>query len=148
MFLLPIVERSPSFASRSCTPCFSTSPKLSSSNRTWPWSSCSMFSSWSSSRGSTASATPSAITATPSRRPPARRFKCVPTRMSTMRDSGTGRLGNSSGISVTVAPTALPIPSARWPALRPMATMTYQRDVVLASTIKLLTSSTPTWRAV
>ena len=55
---------------------------------------------------------------------------------------------NSSGMSVSVAPAALPMPSARWPALRPIATTKYQREVVLASTIRFLTISTPTWRAV
>ena len=45
---------------------------------------------------------------------------------------------NSSGMSVSVAPAALPMPSARWPALRPMAMTKYQRDVVLASTIRFL----------
>ena len=55
---------------------------------------------------------------------------------------------NSSGIRVSVAPAALPMPSARWPALRPIAMTKYQREVVLASTIRFLTISTPMWRAV
>ncbi len=55
---------------------------------------------------------------------------------------------NSSGISVSVAPAALPMPSARWPALRPIATTKYHRDVVLASTIRFCTICTPTCRAV
>ena len=55
---------------------------------------------------------------------------------------------NSSGIIVSVAPAALPMPSARWPALRPIAITKYHRDVVLASTIRFLTMSTPMWRAV
>ncbi len=50
---------------------------------------------------------------------------------------------NSSPISVIVAPAALPIPSARCPALRPIAMTKYQRDVVFASTIRFLTMSTP-----
>ena len=49
---------------------------------------------------------------------------------------------------VLVAPTALPMDSARCPALRPWATTKYQRWVVFASTIRFLTISTPTWRAV
>ena len=49
---------------------------------------------------------------------------------------------------VTVAPAALPMPSARWPALRPIAITKYQREVVLASTIRFFTISTPMWRAV
>ena len=64
----------------------------------------------------------------------------APARMSTrMRRVGLWR-GNSSGITVKVAPAALPMPSARWPALRPMATTKYQREVVLASTIRFLTN--------
>ena len=47
-----------------------------------------------------------------------------------------------------IAPAAFPIPSARCPALRPIVTTKYQREVVSASTIKLFTSSTPMWRAV
>ena len=46
---------------------------------------------------------------------------------------------NSSGISVSVAPAALPMPSARWPALRPIAITKYQREVVFASTIRFFT---------
>ena len=49
---------------------------------------------------------------------------------------------------VSVAPAALPIPSARCPAFRPIATTMYQRRVDLASSIRFLTSSTPTCRAV
>ena len=45
--------------------------------------------------------------------------------------------------SVSVAPAALPMPSARCPAFRPIATTKYQRDVVFASTIRFLTISTP-----
>ncbi len=40
-------------------------------------------------------------------------------------------------------PAALPMPSARWPALRPIAMTKYQRDVVFASTIRFLMISTP-----
>src|SRR6516165_9364601 len=43
----------------------------------------------------------------------------APTSVSTIVFSLSG-FGNSSGISVSVAPAALPIPSARWPALRPI----------------------------
>ena len=50
---------------------------------------------------------------------------------------------NSSGISVSVAPAAFPMPSARWPVFLPMATMKYQREVVRASTIRFLMISTP-----
>ena len=46
-------------------------------------------------------------------------------------------------MSVNVAPAALPMPSARWPALRPIAITKYQRDVVFASTIRFLMISTP-----
>ncbi len=55
---------------------------------------------------------------------------------------------NSSGMSVSVAPADLPMPSARCPALRPMAITKYHRDVVVASTIRFLTISTPWCRAV
>ena len=71
----------------------------------------------------------------------------APASVSTMVFSRIGGV-NSSGMSVSVAPAALPMPSARWPALRPIATTKYQRDVVLASTIRFLTISTPKWRAV
>ena len=50
---------------------------------------------------------------------------------------------NSSVMSVAVAPAAFPIPSARWPAFRPIAITKYHRVVVLASTIRFLTMSTP-----
>ena len=47
------------------------------------------------------------------------------------------------GFTVSVAPAAFPIPSARWPAFRPIAIRKYQREVVRASTIRFLTISTP-----
>ena len=53
------------------------------------------------------------------------------------------RPANSSGMSVRVAADALPMPSARCPAARPMLTMMYQRLVVLASSAKLRTRKTP-----
>ena len=56
--------------------------------------------------------------------------------------------GNSSGISVSVAPVALPMPRARWPAERPMTTTKYQRPVVRESSIRFCTRSLPSWRAV
>src|ERR1700753_1572025 len=56
--------------------------------------------------------------------------------------------GNSSAITVTVAPADFPMPTARCPAERPIATTRYQRWVVMASVMRLLTSSTPTLRAV
>ena len=67
----------------------------------------------------------------------------APTSVSTMALSGIGCPANSSGIIVSVAPAALPIPSARCPALRPIAITRYQREVVFASTIRFLTISTP-----
>ena len=48
------------------------------------------------------------------------------------------RRGVFLGDSVSVAPAALPMPSARWPALRPIATTTYQRRVDLASSISFV----------
>ena len=86
--------------------------------------------------------------ATPSRRPWLSRLMMAPTSVSTMVLSRIGLSANSSGMSVSVAPAALPMPSARWPAFRPIAMTKYQRDVVLASTIRFLTISTPWWRAV
>ena len=47
-----------------------------------------------------------------------------------------------------LAPADFPMPRARCPALRPIAITKYQRDVVLASTIRFLTISTPWCRAV
>ena len=86
--------------------------------------------------------------ATPSRRPWLSRLMIAPTSVSTtvLRRMRWG--WNSSGIRVSVAPAALPMPSARWPALRPMAVTKYQREVVLASTMRFFTMSTPKWRAV
>ena len=72
----------------------------------------------------------------------------APTSVSTRARSGILPPPNSSGISVSVVPAALPMPSARCPAFRPMAMMKYQREVVRASTIRFFTISTPTWRAV
>ena len=66
----------------------------------------------------------------------------APASVSTTVFSGVGG-ANSSATSVSVAPAALPMPSARWPVLRPIATTKYQRDVVFASTIRFLTISTP-----
>src|SRR5437867_10238556 len=53
---------------------------------------------------------------------------------------------NSSGMMVKLAAAALPMPSARWPAARPMLTMRYQREVVRASSAMLRTIWTPSWR--
>ena len=121
---------------------------FTSAMRTWPWASRSTSSKLSKSCGSMLSTTPSAITATPSRRPYASRLMIAQTSVSTSVLSRIGWAVNSSGMSVSVAPAALPMPSARCPALRPIAMMKYQRDVVLASTMMFFTISTPTWRAV
>ena len=67
----------------------------------------------------------------------------APTRVSTMARSLILRPAHSSGMSVSVAPAALPMPSARCPALRPIAITKYHRDVVLASTMRFFTISTP-----
>jgi hypothetical protein len=85
------------------------------------------------------STTPSAITATPSFRPSARRLMIAPDQRVDHGLEADGRLGNSSGMRVSVAPAALPMPRARCPALRPMATTKYQREVVWASTMRFLT---------
>ena len=92
------------------------------------------------------STSPSASTATPSFRPCAMRLMIEPARVSTMVARRAS--GNSSGIKVSVAPAALPMPSARCPALRPIAMTKYQRLVVFASTIRFFTTSTPMCRAV
>jgi hypothetical protein len=92
---------------------------------------------------------PSASTATPKGRPWAIRLSIEVSRTSTRRDSRRGSSrGNSSAITVRVAPADFPMPRARWPAERPMATTRYHRWVVMASVIRLLTSSTPTLLAV
>ena len=49
---------------------------------------------------------------------------------------------------MNVAPAALPMPRARCPALRPIATTKYQRLVVRESSMRLRTSSVPRCRAV
>ena len=72
----------------------------------------------------------------------------APTRVSTIALNFTFRNPNSSGMSVSVAPAGLPMPIARWPVLRPIVMMKYQRDVACASTIRFLTISAPWWRAV
>ena len=92
---------------------------------------------------------PSASTATPKGRPWAIRLSIEVSMTSTRRDSRRGSSRrNSSAITVRVAPAAFPMPRARWPAERPMATTRYHRWVVMASVIRLLTSSTPTLLAV
>ncbi len=73
----------------------------------------------------------------------------APSTMSQMSEKAiVSRSTNSSPMMVSVAPAALPMPSARKPALRPIATTANQRLVERASSIKFCTSSTPTWRAV
>jgi hypothetical protein len=71
----------------------------------------------------------------------------APVSVSTMSLSFTpvfpARGVNSSGMSESVAPAALPMPSARWPALRPIAMTKYQRLVVFASVIRFCTISQP-----
>ncbi len=55
---------------------------------------------------------------------------------------------NSSGITASVAPAALQIPSASAPDFRPIVIARYQRDVVRASSIRFSTIAVPTERAV
>ena len=62
------------------------------------------------SAGGTTSARPSASTATPSARPLASRLTIAPASVSTIDFKGTILPRNSSGISVRVAPAALPMP--------------------------------------
>src|SRR5437764_472092 len=54
----------------------------------------------------------------------------APTSVSTTDLSRMRGPGNSSGMSVSVAPAALPMPIARCPAPRPIVMTRYQRDVV------------------
>ncbi len=68
-----------------------------------------------------------------------RRLMIAPRRMSHSSSSVTGRPRNSSGMMVSVAAAALPMPRARWPAARPMLTIRYQREVVRASSARLRT---------
>ena len=76
-----------------------------------------------------------------------RRFRMAPSMMSAISLTVVSP-GNSSGMSVRVAPADLPIPSARKPALRPIVTHRYQRSVVRESSIRLATRVEPKWRAV
>ena len=66
-----------------------------------------------------------------------------PMMMSQTSSTVTWRPWNSSEMMESVAAEALPMPSARCPAARPMLMMRYQREVVRASSIKLRTSCTP-----
>ena len=94
-------------------------------------------------------ANPSDMMATPKGRPCATRFSIVVSRMSVRCSRRMGSsLGNSSAITLRVAPAAFPIPTAKWPADRPMATTKYHRFVVMASVMRLFTMSTPKLRAV
>ncbi len=143
-----MVTRTPRWLSRPCTSAFTLRARSTSAKRTCPCSSRSTSSSPASSAGSSLSIRPSASTATPKCRPMACRLMIAPSTMSQIAAKGTYAEANSSAITVSVAPAALPIPSARCPALRPMATTTYQRRVDRASSMRLRTSSTPAWRAV
>ena len=134
--------------SRPSTSALTLRARSTSAKRTWPWSSRSTSDRPASSSGSSLSISPSARTATPNVRPIARRLMIAPSTMSQMWANDTVPSANSSAMMLSVAPAALPMPSARWPALRPIATTTYQRRVALASSIRLRTSSTPTCRAV
>ena len=119
-------------------------------SRGWPAASTgtSRPMSWASSaRSPSLEARPSARIATPSGRPRTRRLMIAASRMSAIH-SIVVLSPNSSGINVTAAPTALPMPSARKPAFLPIVTTTYQRGDVCASCMRFETISAPTWRAV
>src|SRR5262249_27149434 len=81
--------------------------------------------------------------ATPCSRPPARRLMMAPSRISAIWSRLTGPGGNSSPMMVKVAPDALPMPSARWPAWRPMIVTKNHLSVVAASFMRLRTRSPP-----
>ena len=117
--------------SRPSTSALTLRARSTSAKRTWPWSSRSTSDRPASSFGSSLSISPSARTATPNVRPIARRLMIAPSTMSQMWANETVSSVNSSAMMVSVAPAALPMPSARWPALRPIATTTYQRRVDL-----------------
>ena len=93
------------------------------------------------SAGSKHSAMPSAITATPSGRPSREPLHDrALERAHHVVERGSAAAGNSSGISVIVAPAHLPAPSARCPALRPIITTKNQRPVVRASSSRRSTT--------
>src|SRR5271166_1469995 len=150
MFLPSTVTFSPRSLKRSLTCLASRRSSSSSASRTWPCSSRSTsgMALASSSRGRRRPM-PSASTATPKGRPWAIRLSIEVSRTSTRRDSRMGSSrGNSSAITVRVAPADFPMPRARWPAERPMATTRYHRWVVMASVIRLLTRPISTLLAV
>ena len=121
-----------------------------SARRMLPYSSRGISTPAISRRSSTLSllAIPSAIIATPSGRPETLRFKIAPSRTSHASDRLIVGLRNSSGIRVIVAAEALPIPSAKCPVCRPIATMKYHRFVVRESSLRFITIPAPTCRAV
>ena len=82
---------------------------------------------------------PSASTTRPYCEPSALRLMMEPMMMSQTSSTVTCRLRNSSEMMESVAAAALPMPSARCPAARPMLMMRYQREVVRASSIRLRT---------
>jgi hypothetical protein len=72
----------------------------------------------------------------------------APSRMSAIRSRATAPSGNSSPMTVSVAPAALPMPRARWPAWRPMIVTKNHLSVVAASFMRFRTRSLPTSTAV
>ena len=71
-----------------------------------------------------------------------------PSRTSTSRWMGTWPSGNSSAMTVRVAPAAPPMPRARCPAWRPITVTKNHLPVVAASFIRFRTSSMPRSTAV
>src|ERR1039458_2986531 len=76
------------------------------------------------------SAIPSAMTATPSSWPLARRLIIEPTIVSTTSARSNFSPRNSSGITASVAPADLHMPSARDPDFRPIEIVRYHLLVV------------------
>ena len=94
------------------------------------------------------SMSPSARTTTPYSVRSTLLLMIEPMMMSHSSSRVTGVPRNSSGMTVSVAAAALPMPRARCPAARPMLTTRYQREVVRASSARLRTICTPSCRAV
>ena len=91
---------------------------------------------------------PSASTARPYSCPLIRCFSMAPSTMSHTASMSMLSDANSSAMIVSVAPAARPMPSARCPALRPMALTKYQRLVVRASSRRFRAKRVPRSRAV
>ena len=112
--------------SRACTARLRISPMSTSARRRWPCSSRSTSSS--AARSSRPDALDDALGDHRDAVPLAEALALDDRADQRVDDRSLKRtpvVPNSSGISVSVAPAALPMPSARWPALRPIDTTMY-----------------------